>query len=45
MSISIFSILVKMYLPTKFQGNKVEQGEQFGGLITYLHDFTFCCPL
>ena len=24
---------MKIYLPTKLQGNKVEQGEQFGGLI------------
>lgn len=34
-----FPFSVKIYLPTKLQGNKVEQGEQFGGLTRDLPDF------
>lgn len=44
MSITIFSILVKMYLPTKFQGNRVEQGVQFVGLTTISMTLHFAVP-
>lgn len=38
----LFPFSGEIYLPTKLQRNKVEQGGQFGGLARYLPDFKFC---